>query len=120
MMHKNRRFAVSEVESIDDLVEKLANHSWCGCQGFRLKDTYWLNDSTSGDGAQEFAVFIKITEDINLYAEIESITVSWCSPERLRELIEKMLDTSHEKTIYGNYTLIIQTPQEHKSCYCCM
>lgn len=57
MLHKNRRWCVTPVASAEELAEKLTEMTWCGCSGFRLGGYLWLNDATSPDGAQEFAVY---------------------------------------------------------------
>lgn len=56
MMHKNRRWCVANVDSAEELADKLANYSWCCCCGFELDGILWLNDATGVDGAQEYAV----------------------------------------------------------------
>ena len=55
--HANRRWVVWPVASPAELANKLhETMSFCGCQGFRVGDFIYLNDSTGPDGAQEYAV----------------------------------------------------------------
>ncbi len=89
MLHAKRRFHIADVESVDDLCEKLTKHTWTLCTGFRLRaegqTLLFLNDSTSEDGAQEYAVFAG-------ECQVESITFGWCTPERAGELVRQVLD----------------------------
>lgn len=87
MYHNNRRWCVQQVASADDLADKLLNYNWCGCCGFELDGVLWLNDSTSPDALQEFAVVQRPTHDYKEYRQVESITVSWCNREQLLEII---------------------------------
>lgn len=56
MVHKTRRWMITEVATLEELAPKLREHSWCLCSGFRYKDLLFLNDAFSPDGAQEYAV----------------------------------------------------------------
>lgn len=80
VMHKSRVWSVADVPDLDQLVEKLVEHTWTGCQGFRWRGLLWLNDSTGADGAQEYAVVRE--EDL---AQVESLTVSWMTRDELRK-----------------------------------
>src|SRR6478609_5193448 len=83
MLH-NRVWVVVEVATPEELAEKLTQNSWCLCNGFRYKDTCWLNDSTSEDSIQEYGI---IREHDG--RQLESITVSWCKPEKIVEYAEQ-------------------------------
>lgn len=89
MLHPSRTFHITDAESVDDLCEKLTQHTWTLCTGFRLRaegqTLLFLNDSTSEDGAQEYAV---LAGD----HQVESITFGWCTPERAGELVRQVLD----------------------------
>ena len=58
MLHKSRAFQVVNAGSPEDLVAKFKGDVsvWCGCTGWRLNGWLWLNDSTSPDAIQEYAV----------------------------------------------------------------
>jgi len=87
-MHHKRTFRVAPVASVDDLVQKLTEQTWTLCTGFRLDDAgrayLFLNDATGEDGAQEYAVFRQTSEG---WLQVESVTFSWCTAERAREII---------------------------------
>ena len=82
MLHKHRHHSILECADIPALVARLYNHTYCGCCGFKAGTLVLLNDSTSGDGAQEYAV-------CKGGRQIESLTVSWCSKEELTAYLEK-------------------------------
>src|SRR6266446_7026540 len=67
--------AVIEAE---ELTEKLTQHTWTLCACFEYQKLLLANDSFSEDGAQEYAVYHE-------GREIESLTVSWMTHERLQE-----------------------------------
>ena len=87
MMHENRVYRVIDVESSQDLAEKLSTpgRTWCLCSAFRHKGLLFLNDAFSEDGAQEYAV---VRESDN--QQIESITFSWLSIPRAKRSIEEL------------------------------
>jgi hypothetical protein len=70
MWHKNRVWRVADVADLNDLVEKLTHHTWTACTGFRWEGLVLLNDSLSGDDAQEYAV-------VRDGRQVESLTVTW-------------------------------------------
>lgn len=88
MMHKSRVYQIAEEHpsrggpygTPGELAALLTEHTWCGCQGFRLGDLLFLNDSTGPDGAQEYAVF-----DTRIGKQVESLTVSWMTAGELEE-----------------------------------
>jgi hypothetical protein len=82
------------------------------CTGFRLGDTLWLNDSFSEDGAQEYAV-------LRNGRQIESITVSWCKPDRLLDSIAQFHEGRAEGIDFGPVALRLETPEAHGRCPLC-
>jgi len=85
MFHRNRVWTISAIDSLDELANKLYEHTWCCCNAFRYKDLLLLNDATSGDGAQEYAV-VRLDDAPHIEpplrgTQIESLTVSWYESE---------------------------------------
>lgn len=118
MVHESRRFSFVEVATAEDLAEKLTNHTWCCCNGFKYKDLFFLNDSFSPDGAQEFAVLQFKEPDI--YEQIESITFGWCKQDEALKYINELFEGP--RTLYARYhadSLTIQTAREHGRCGHC-
>jgi hypothetical protein len=111
MMHTRRRFVVFEVASAEDLAEKLTQHSWCGCNAFRLGELLFLNDSTSPDGAQEFAV-------VRGGRQIETITFSWCTEAEARGYIQQLQDGTLGEDM-GAINNRIESPSQHDTCAHC-
>jgi hypothetical protein len=56
MMHKHRCSCVGPIEDPAQLAEWLTQRSWTLCTGFAIAGYLFLNDATSEDGAQEYAV----------------------------------------------------------------
>jgi hypothetical protein len=83
MMHQKRIYQVADVDSAEELTERLTAHSWTLCTAFRLGDVVYANDSFGEDSLQEYAA-------IRDGRQIESITVSWTSEERLEAILEEL------------------------------
>src|SRR5712692_270457 len=83
MLHHHRRFAVTVVPTMGDLTEQLTQHTWTLCACFEYQGLLLANDSFSEDSAQEYAVYKEARQ-------IESLTVSWMTRERLQEVIEAL------------------------------
>ena len=89
--------------------------TWTLCTGFRLRAGHqvllFLNDSTSEDGGQEYAVF---QEDDGL--QLESLTFGWSDQERAADLVREVL--SGQVVEMGRYELRIDESDEHV-CHLC-
>lgn len=92
MIHRKRRFLVTHVESAEELAEMLSEQTWTLCTAFEHRGLLFLNDSFSEDGAQEYAA-------VRAGEQIESITFSWCSPERALDLIQELLNGGGEAPV---------------------
>ena len=115
MMHKARRFCVVAVDSAETLAEKLTQHDWCGCAGFKLGGLLFLNDSTSADGAQEYAVVVEST-----LIQVESITFGWMKQDDAQECIKRLIGNAGScGDMHVRITNKIETPSEHGTCARC-
>jgi hypothetical protein len=112
-MHENRRFSISDVLQ-DELPNKLVNHSWTCCTGFRCGPFLFLNDATSEDGAQEYAV---VREEDGL--QVESVTFSWCSLDEAIKIIDRIFadEKKGESEPYANVKVL--THPNNISCRLC-
>ena len=118
-MHNQRVWCVSPVGSAEELARKLTETTWCCCTGFSLGGYVWLNDATSPDGAQEYAV-TKLAEGERRPVQIESITMSWCDYDRALELIRKTLRGDYDDNDFAvEVSPVLQTPEEHGRCPHC-
>lgn len=111
MLHDRRAFQVVEVDSAEVLAEKLTQHTWCECCGFQLGDLLFLNDSSSGDGAQEYGV-------VRERRQIESITFGWCDEAKALDYIQQL----QAGTLGEPFAIIanlIETPPAHGQCRYC-
>lgn len=114
MMHTHRTWSLTTIEDPDELVNKLKRHTWCLCTGWRYKNTLWLNDSTSEDALQEYAVVRLPGRD-----QIESITVSWCEPDKLRAFIEEFAAEDPAITEIWGIVPADQLEVDHEPCGLC-
>ena len=110
MLHHHRRFAVTVVPSMEELTEKLTEHTWTLCTCFAYQGLLLANDSFSKDGAQEYAVY----KDAR---QVESLTVSWMTQERLQQVIEALL--RGEYTEYGPVAPLHTEPASEHRCSLC-
>lgn len=123
MLHDNRNWCLGEVASAEELTSELTAITWCPCQAFRIKDIpdyLWLNDSTSPDGAQEFAV-VRIDSETGTMTQIESLTISWMNRDELLTTVLSILRNQHdaENGWTQPVTPMIQSPKDHGRCHHC-
>ena len=116
MLHENRTFGVSDVARPGDLVAKFKGDVsvWCGCTGWRHKGWLWLNDSTSPDAIQEYAVVHEGT-----MVQWESLTITWMSADEIRKFIQDFEEGTAERPYFGAVSNKIETPAEHGRCQHC-
>lgn len=114
MIHQSRTWQVADVADLPTLAEKLVEHTWCACQGWKLPGGgVLLNDGFGGDSVPEYAV---VSSD---GVQIESLTI-WgdTTKERLAELILECLTGP----VYYGWKVPraqIQTSAEHGRCSHC-
>lgn len=93
MMNHKRRFSVTDRYSLEEVADKLAEMSWCLCNGFLVDGLLLLNDAFSEDGAQEFAIFQCNKKLAELEASptslnmIETITASWMKKHQIYRVL---------------------------------
>lgn len=119
-MHDDRVWCVSAVDSAEDLARKLTETTWCGCTAFELEGYLWLNDATSLDGAQEFAVLKKCDDDDGRFVQIESITFSWCDYDAALRFIKATLDGEDDENDFRREARpVLESPEDHGRCHHC-
>ena len=118
MLHSKRRWCVTPVNSAEELARKLTETTWCGCTAFRIGDYLWLNDSTSPDGAQEFAVIKEV--EAGKWVQLESITFGWCDYERSLELILATLNGQDDRNSWRKPVHpVLDAEPDHQRCSRC-
>lgn len=118
MLHTHRRWCVRLIDSPEELSRKLTETIWCGCTGFQIGSYFWLNDSTSLDGAQEFAV-IKVTNS-DEWIQLESITFGWCDYERALNLILATLNGQDDRNSWRKRVHpLLDSESSHGRCPLC-
>lgn len=119
MLHKMRTWSLSTVESAEELAVKLTETTWCGCSAFKLPDAPYLfvNDATSPDGAQEYAI---LKPDGSEFVQVESITFSWCSRDKALEYIERIVAGEFDNSTYvSRVGARIEPAEKHQPCRYC-
>jgi len=121
MLHANRTWCVSTVESAEELATKLSETTWCCCTAFQIAghpSYLWLNDSTCEDGAQEYAVCkIEASGEVR---QLESITFSWCHNDKALRFIRSTLEGADDANDWAHrVTPLIETPEQHGRCPHC-
>jgi len=112
--HKNRRWAIVEVATAEELAEKLTEHDWTACTGFEHGGYLFLNDSTSADGAQEYAVVRR--SDLR---QIESITFGWCTRLEALHYIQRTVAGEFTEELGSVAPERLETPAAHGTCGRC-
>jgi hypothetical protein len=119
MFHSDRVWCVSPIASAEELAHKLTQTTWCGCQGFELNGYLFLNDSTSADGAQEYAV-LKRDGGNGRPVQIESITFGWCDQPKALAYIRESLTGDYDRSHFVREVEVrLQTPEQHGRCPLC-
>ncbi len=119
MLHSKRIWSVSFVASAEVLAHKLVHYTWTGCQAFQLGSYLFANDSTSADGAQEYAVLRASSGDEEL-VQVESITFSWCDDVKALEMVLRILAGDCDSIIYGTASRSrFQPASDHGVCCLC-
>ena len=123
MMHSKRVWHLSEIPSAEELARMLTEQTWTLCSGFYVAghpDHLFLNDSTSEDGAQEYAVVKGGRLGASHHLQIESITFSWCNHERALEHIARTLAGDNDSNDFARPVVPrLETPEEHGRCHHC-
>lgn len=120
MLHAKRIWCVQQVASSEELAKWLAEHTMCCCCGFEFQGYLFLNDSTSADGAQEYAVCRKPTCDGDSHMQIESITFGWCNYDKALRYIRETLVGDYDNSDFARTVRPrLQTPEEHGRCQFC-
>lgn len=119
MLHDRRVWCVSDVDSAEELARKLTETTWCCCTAFQLGEYLFLNDSTSPDGAQEYAV-VKRMGDNGRPEQIESITFGWCDAAKALEYIHETLAGHYDRSGFQcQVAPALETPEQHGRCAHC-
>ncbi len=118
MMHKTRRWMITGAKTPEQLARDLTEQTWTLCTGFAFQGYLFLNDSTSEDGAQEYAVVLSPPD--GTYVQIESITFGWCSFEKALATIEHITAGAADRSEFRHtVALRLDTPETHGRCLLC-
>lgn len=112
MMHDKRTFSIAPQTTPEALADLLTAGTQLLCSGFEVGDLLLLNDSFSENGAQEYAV-------IRNGRQIESLTASWMTYERLLGCLEALLTGPYKDFIdMGPATPPLDRSPDHRCPRC--
>jgi len=117
VMHKRRSWGVAR-KTREELAELLSSMTWTLCTAFQTEGgTVWANDAISEDGAGEYALLRFLD---GTWRQVDSITASWCSRERLCLLAEQADRGEFDRLDYGYGTVEgWRLEFEHQRCRHC-
>lgn len=118
MIHPDRIFSFSEIESEDDLVEALTNRKWPLCYGFYYEKLLYLNDSEREDDPEYAVVTIDKTEGHHgvIGREVGRIRPRGMDGSEVRKFVLDMATGSYSTE---NSVSIEAEPIWHHSCQHC-
>ena len=120
MLYTKRTWCVTPAENAETLARKLTEYTWTLCTGFELADYLFLNDSTSEDGASEWAIVRLPRGGGEPFLQVESITFGWCSYERALEYIQGAIAGKFDAFDFvAPVRPRLQSREEHKVCPLC-
>lgn len=120
MFHKNRVWCVSPKGTPEEVARLLTQHTWTLCTAVELRGYLCLNDSTSEDGAQEYAVVKTPAETGGRHVQVESITFGWCSYETALDHIRRALAGEYDALDFVRAVdPRLEPAAEHRRCPLC-
>ena len=118
MMHRNRTWSVTPINSAGELARMLSEHTWAPCTAFELAGTLFLNDSTGPDGAQEYAIVRRL--DDGRFLQVESITFGWCDHAAAHRHILRAIEGRDDGNDFAAVVAPhLETPEQHRRCPLC-
>lgn len=120
MFHSKRVWCVSLKETPEEVARLLTEHTWTLCSAIEIAGYLFLNDSTSEDGAQEYAVLKKASEPDGQFVQIESITFGWCNYDRALDYIRRALSGEYDALDFVRAVEPrLESAAEHRRCHLC-
>lgn len=100
-------------------MKDIVNQKWDLCQGRKLSDYLFLNDSFSYEGAFEIAVFRikKLAGNKTICDQLDSIIVDLHKPQELQQRIYQAMNP--DVIPYGEEKILVETPDQHARCLWC-
>lgn len=120
MFFERRTYSIRPLSTPEELADQLTKYSHCLCNGFDLGGWLFLNDSTSEDGASEFAVLRTRAGEGDVYVFFDSITVSWMNREQILDYLKNLHtldDPTH--TWIRNVRVRTEHYKSHAPCRFC-
>lgn len=116
MFETKRTYTIKKVDAAYQLADWLTQMTWCGCNGFEYNGYLFLNDSTSPDGAQEYAIYRILNN--GQHKKTESVTFGWMSYQEAVTWIKTRL-TKDDAFPTINATVINLDDNPAHRCFMC-
>lgn len=117
MINVKRIWGVVDIDTAEELAEKLTKCTWTLCSGFHYSGYLFLNDSFSEDGAQEYGIIKELTGK-----QVESVTFSWCDYDRAFQLICKITVGDFDSASWNSgidIAVQVRSSEKHGRCLLC-
>lgn len=118
MNHPERSFSFGKIESKEDLIEAMFNHSWPLCYGFYHNSLLYMSDGGSEDAPEYAIVTIDSTEGRFgvIGREVGRIAPRTMQVSEAQSLIEEI---NGGKLVEGTPVQIVAEPKWHHHCQYC-
>lgn len=118
MLHPDRVWCLTQVDSCEDLASKLTEYSWTCCTAFALQNYLWLNDSPCAGELEEYAV-VKRASPAGPMLYIARVDFEWCSYQAtfstIRQTLRGKLDSQRIAELVSPH---LEIPAEHACSHC--
>ncbi|HOK58141.1 MAG TPA: hypothetical protein PK659_02160 [Methanothrix sp.] len=116
MKHPDRIFSYMELESEDELVKAITEHTWPLCYGFYHGDLLYLGDGDSEDAQEYSVVRIERTEGHHGIVGTEVGRIASRNKDEVRRIIREMKAGVNSMS---NPIKVQVEPKWHHSCQLC-
>lgn len=120
IFHRGRRFGIKYCSTLDELIEDLVTERWVLCQGWRLNDCLFLNDSFPENSLFDIAVMrIKSQTGTKVLCDqLDSLIINLYGVKELQERIRLALTC--DTFPYGEERITAEPLGDHKHCMWCV
>ena len=120
MFHAKRVWCVTPRETPEEVARLLTQSTWTLCTAMELRGYLFLNDSTSEDSAQEYALVKKPAGAGGPFVQVESITFGWCSYDQALAYIRRALSGEYDALDFVRAVEPrLEPAAEHRRCPLC-
>jgi len=101
MRHAKRCWRSVTVDSPEDLAAQLTTQRLSLCEAFRIGQYFWLNESNTLTGTQDFAVLKRLRS--GRYVQLESVSCGWGDLTGALEMILATLNGQYDQNAWRSH-----------------